>query len=162
MPQRSVSSLSVRPTSSASTRPQSRFSQRPHSRQARSRLVPVCQTLVTLITGLRRDDTENDPEADVFREKVEYAVKNLETTTVVKAAASADISAIDRQIRGWVGLPPVTSLALSLDILFPRHSLKARVNSRDDLARALEAAYSQLKTHISTQEFDLDHDIKAR
>ena len=32
---------------------------------------------------------------------------------MVKAAASADISVIDRQIRGWVGLQPVISLVLS-------------------------------------------------
>lgn len=48
------------------------------------------------------DGSENDPEGEVFREKVDHAVKNLETTTTVKAAASVDMGVIDRQISGWV------------------------------------------------------------
>jgi gamma-tubulin complex component 5 len=101
---RSSSSLSVRPSSSLSTtRPQSRFSQqRPHSRQARSRVGPICQTLVAQVTGLKADGSENDPEGQVFREKLDYAVKNLEPTTIVKAAASVDMGVIDRHISGWV------------------------------------------------------------
>lgn len=43
-----------------------------------------------------------------------------------------------------------------------RHALKARINSRDALADALEASYKKLKHHINTQENDLDQDIKAR
>lgn len=45
---------------------------------------------------------------------------------------------------------------------FSRHALKARINSKDDLAKALEVAYRLLKNHIETQESDLDNDIKAR
>lgn len=96
---RSSSSLSVRPTSSASST-HSRFSQ--HSRQARSRLIPICQILITQLTGLKADGSENDSECEMFREKVDYAVKNLETTTTVKAVAGVDMSVIDRQISGWV------------------------------------------------------------
>jgi gamma-tubulin complex component 5 len=101
---RPPSSLSTRPLSSASTRPQSRFSQRPHSRHARSRLVPICQTLVSQITGIHGqrvgDGAEN--EGDEFGELVEYAVKNLENSTINKASASVDLSVIDRQISGYV------------------------------------------------------------
>jgi gamma-tubulin complex component 5 len=55
---------------------------------------------VTQITGLRANGNENDPEGGMFRQKVDYAVKNLETTTMVKAAASVDMGVIDRQISG--------------------------------------------------------------
>lgn len=99
-PQRASSSLSVRPTSSSSARPPSRFSQRPQSRQARSRLIPVCQTLVKQVTGLKESDSEIDPEGDAFRGKVDYALKHLETTTTIKAAATVDMAAIERQIGG--------------------------------------------------------------
>ncbi|KAF8961085.1 hypothetical protein BDZ97DRAFT_1921610 [Flammula alnicola] len=138
---RPASSLSIRPASSASTRPQSRFSQRPHSRHARSRLIPICQTLVSQITGLNEEGTEKDVDSEEFRELVEYAVKNLETSTINKAAASVDLSVIDRQISG--------------------HALKARINSRDALGEALESAYKKLKLHLEEREADLDQDIKA-
>ncbi|KAF8961118.1 Spc98 family-domain-containing protein [Flammula alnicola] len=138
---RPASSLSIRPASSASTRPQSRFSQRPHSRHARSRLIPICQTLVSQITGLHEEGTEKDVDGEEFRELVEYAVKNLETSTINKAAASVDLSVIDRQING--------------------HALKARINSRDALGEALEYAYKTLKLHLEEREADLDQDIKA-
>ena len=46
--------------------------------------------------------------------------------------------------------------------LCDRHVLKARINSRDTLADALEASYKKFKLHIDTQENDLDQDIKAR
>ncbi|CAA7258523.1 unnamed protein product [Cyclocybe aegerita] len=139
--QRPISSLSTRPGSSASTRPQSRFSQRPSSRHARSRLIPICQTLVTQLTGLKEDGTEQDADGETFREQVEYAVKNLEAITISKASASTDMTVVDKQISG--------------------HALKARLNSRDALGKALQSAYNRLKTHIAQQEMDLDHDIKT-
>jgi gamma-tubulin complex component 5 len=156
---RPSSSLSVRPTSSASTtRPQSRFSQ--HSRQARSRLIPICQKLVTQITGLKSDD---DPEGNTFREKVDYAVKNLETTTMVKSAASVGMDIIDRQISGCVcRLSEWCTAWLLTAGLLSRHALKARINSKDDVGTALEVAYRQLKIHVETQQADLDNDIKVR
>lgn len=157
---RPSSSISIRPASSASTnRPQSRFSQRPHSKQARSRLIPICQVLVRQTTGLKTDGSENDPNGDVFRDKVDYAVKNLETTTMVKVAASVDMSVIDRQIGGYV--VHLDDFLAGLLICFSRHALKARISSKDDLAKALEVAYRLLKNHIETQESDLDNDIKA-
>jgi hypothetical protein len=45
--------------------------------------------------------------------------------------------------------------------LYDRHALKARINSRDALADALEASYKTFKLHIDAQENDLDQDIKA-
>ena len=98
--QRPHSSLSIRPTSSASVRPQSRFSQRPHSRHARSRLIPLCQTLVSQITGLRDEGTEQDADGENFQEAVEHMVKVLETSTISKAAVGVDMSVIDSRISG--------------------------------------------------------------
>ncbi|KAF9480708.1 hypothetical protein BDN70DRAFT_877276 [Pholiota conissans] len=137
---RPASSLSTRPLSSASTRPSSRFSQRPHSRHARSRLIPICQILVSQITGLQEEGTEKDLDGEAFQELVEQAVKSLETSTINKATAGVDMSVIDRQISGF--------------------TLKARINSRDVLGEALEFAYKTLKAHIDGRELDLDQDIK--
>ncbi|KAJ7766862.1 Spc98 family-domain-containing protein [Mycena metata] len=132
--QRPHSSLSTRPLSSASTRPISRISQRPYSRHARSRLLPFCQTLVSQVTGL----SEGDDEA-TFQTVVEYAVKNLESTTMTKAATGVDMGVIDRQVHG--------------------HAQKARINSRDTLAEALQTSYGRLKRQAA-QEHDLDQEIK--
>ena len=97
--QRPTSSLSVRPGSSVSARPSSRFSQRPNSRQARSRLIPFCQNLVKHVTGSKENDSGIIPEA-TFQEKVDYVVRRLETTTMVKAAATVDMGTIERQMNG--------------------------------------------------------------
>ncbi|KAJ7047193.1 Spc98 family-domain-containing protein [Mycena alexandri] len=132
--QRPHSSLSTRPLSSASTRPISRISQRPHSRHARSRLLPFCQTLVSQVTGLREGDDEG-----TFQTAVEYAVKNLESMTMTKAATGVDMGVIDRQVQG--------------------HAQKARINSRDTLAEALQTSYGRLKRQAA-QEQDLDQEIK--
>lgn len=101
---RPASSLSVpRPPSSTSNRPHSRLSIRSqNSRHARSRLVPLCQTLVTQVTGLRDG---KDTEEEDFRTAVEFAVKNLEATTLSKGAVSVDMGVMDRQIRGYVCMP---------------------------------------------------------
>ncbi|KAJ7681203.1 Spc98 family-domain-containing protein [Mycena rosella] len=132
--QRPQSSLSSRPLSSASARPISRISQRPHSRHARSRLLPLCQTLVSQVTGL--NEVEEDGS---FQAAVEYAVKNLESTTMTKAVTGVDLGVIDRQVHG--------------------HAQKARINSRDTLAEALNTSYRRLK-HQAGQVKDLDQEIK--
>lgn len=94
---------------------------------------------------------------------MDHAVKNLETTTTVKAGASVDMGVIDRQISGWVCRVSECFSVLFLIVGFtPRLALKARINSKDELGRALEVAYRQLKTHTETQQADLDNDIKAR
>ncbi|KAJ7461991.1 Spc98 family-domain-containing protein [Mycena latifolia] len=131
---RPPSSLSSRPLSSASARPISRVSQRPHSRHARSRLLPFCQALVSQVTGLKEEDDDG-----AFQTAVEYALKNLESTTMTKAAAGVDMGVIDRQVHG--------------------HAEKARINSRDTLAEALQTSYRRLK-HQAGQEKDLDQEIK--
>lgn len=85
--------MSNRPLSSASNRPHSRISHRPSSRQARSRLLPLCQALVTQITGLN----EKDGDEETYREAVDYVLKNLEAT---KGSPGLDISVMNKQIRG--------------------------------------------------------------
>ncbi|KAF8205803.1 Spc98 family-domain-containing protein [Mycena galopus ATCC 62051] len=126
--QRPLSSASHRPLSSASHRPPSSLSaRRPPSRW----LLPLCQTLVKQVTGLS--------EGDEFQTGVEYAIKNLESMTMLKAATSVDIRVIDRQVRG--------------------HSHKARIQMRDMHAEALEMSYERLK-YQAAQEPDLDQEIK--
>lgn len=131
---RSSSSLSVyrdRPTSSLSTRPHSRLSIR-HARS--SRLLSLCQTLVTQLTGL---DEGKDGGAR-FRAAVASAMNTLESNKA--AAVSVDMEAIDQQILG--------------------HALKARINSRDQLSEALETCFKRLRTQIEATH-DLDQEIKA-
>ena len=109
---------------------------------------------------MKAEGSDNDPGGEAFREKVDYAVKNLETTTTVKATASVDMGVIDRQISGWVCR--FCMFCSLLQFSLPRHALKARINSKNDLGKALEVAYGQLKTHVETQQADLDNHIKAR
>ncbi|KAF8897878.1 Spc98 family-domain-containing protein [Infundibulicybe gibba] len=132
--QRPVSSLS-RPISRTSTRPQSRVSLRPNSRHARSKIIPLCQRLVTQLTGLQ----ERTDESDDYKTAVDFTVKNLEATTMNKAAAGVDMAVMDRQING--------------------HALKARINSQESLGEALQVAYESLKKNLA-KEHDLDQEIK--
>ncbi|KAF7302253.1 hypothetical protein MIND_00792300 [Mycena indigotica] len=129
---RALSRADQRPLSSLSNRPVSRVSQRPHSRHARSRLLPICQSLVIQLTGLREDD-------DGFHNAVEYAIKSLESTTITKAATSVDMSTIDKQVHG--------------------HVQKARITSRDTLAEAFETCYERLKER-AMKDNDLDQEIQ--
>ena len=98
--QRPPSRLSARSASRASVRPQSRFSEWTHSRHARSRLIPLCQTLVSQLTRLQDEGTEQDPDGKNFREAVENMVKALEISTINKAAVGVDMSVIDSRISG--------------------------------------------------------------
>lgn len=95
--QRPSSALNVRPPSSASMRPSSRLSQRAKSR---SRLTPICQTLVTQITGM----DNSTQHLENFNTAVEFAVQNLEATSLVnlKGSVGVDMSTMDKQIRGCV------------------------------------------------------------
>ncbi|PPQ68598.1 hypothetical protein CVT26_003387 [Gymnopilus dilepis] len=138
--QRPASSIGTRPTSSASLRPGSRFS-RPSSRQARSRLIPICQTLATQVTGLKEDGTNEDPDGERFRESVDYVLKHVENTVVNKGSASVDMGVVDKRISGL--------------------ALKARINTQDVFAEALTSAYQRLKSHIEEREADLDQEIKT-
>ncbi|KAJ6583762.1 hypothetical protein B0H10DRAFT_1961990, partial [Mycena sp. CBHHK59/15] len=83
---------------------------------------------------------EDDDNDGSFQTAVEYAVKNLESTTITKAAVGVDIGVMDRQVHG--------------------HAQKARINSRDTLAEALETSYRRLK-HQTAQDKDLDQEIKT-
>ncbi|KAI9569285.1 Spc98 family-domain-containing protein, partial [Boletus coccyginus] len=139
--QRPPSSLSsARPPSSASSfRPQSRISTRPSSRLSRpatrqaTRLLLLCQSLVTQVTGL---SSETDDEN--FRTAVDFASKNLEYA--IKAGASADMTAMDKHFRGY-------------------HVLKASINSHDNLADALRESYRKVKQQAK-ELTDLDEQIK--
>ncbi|KAI0638473.1 Spc98 family-domain-containing protein [Trametes polyzona] len=126
------SSVSVRPPSSASgRRPISRFSHRAPTRQS-SRLLPLCESLVTQLTSLT-------PAADAedFQAAVDYVAKNLDST--VRPSGSTDFATIDKVIRG--------------------HARKARINSHDILGDALDKAYNKLKTHAKAND-DLDSSIQ--
>lgn len=138
---RPPSSLSTTRPSTSTVRPHSRYSQRPHSRHARSRLVPVCQTLIAQVTGLLEDGTPSDEGGEKFRSLVEYAVKSLESTTIHKAAAGVDMGVVDRQISGL--------------------ALKSRINSRDAHGEALEISYKKLKDIVEGRENDLDQEIQT-
>ncbi|KAF8655331.1 hypothetical protein AX16_003104 [Volvariella volvacea WC 439] len=129
----------TRTLSNASNRPSSRLSVRSHIRHVKSRLIPQAQALVTHVIGLKEEGTEGDPTGEFFQQAVEFVVKNLEGTTLMKAAASEDMANIDKRIGG--------------------HALKARINSRDVLAKALEESYKRLKQPGQTQ--DLDDAIKV-
>ncbi|KII94634.1 hypothetical protein PLICRDRAFT_148664 [Plicaturopsis crispa FD-325 SS-3] len=137
---RPVSSASTRPPSSASTRPPtrtgtaSRLSRRPPSRTA-SRLVPFAQALVTNTTGIT---AESDPEN--FVTATDYVVKNVEFAQ--KGATGSDMSGMDK--------------------VFAGHVQKARINSQDEIADALQTAYKLLKAQFAPDkgEQDLDSEIK--
>ncbi len=87
------SASGLRPSSSASTRrPVSRFSHRAPTRQS-SRLLFLCESLVTQVTGLASANDE-----DSFQVAVDYVSKNLDSTT--RPSGSADFATIDRAMRG--------------------------------------------------------------
>ncbi|CAL1700277.1 unnamed protein product [Somion occarium] len=136
----SSSASSVRPATSASIRPSSRattasgssrLTRRPSSRQI-SRLTPLYQSLVSQVTGVTAEEDEEG-----FRSAVEYISKSLDQT--VKPSGTSDLTNIDKHIRGL--------------------SQKARILSQDELAEALDSAYSRLKTCIQEQTSDLDAEI---
>jgi len=97
---RSSSSLSTRPLSSLRDRPPSSLSTRSHSRLSarhvrNSRLLPLCQTLVTQLTGL----AEGKDGGTKFRAAVASAANGLESNKA--AGASVDIGVVGQQIRGY-------------------------------------------------------------
>ncbi|KAI0053720.1 hypothetical protein FA95DRAFT_1508286 [Auriscalpium vulgare] len=127
---RPTSSASVRPVSRVSHRPASRFSQRPPTRQS-SRIQALSQTLVTQVTGL---SPENDE--DNFRTAAEYVSKTIEHPH--KASPSASLDAVEKHLHGL--------------------TLKARINSSETWADAVDACYTQVKGQ-ATQKKDLDDEI---
>ncbi|OBZ70494.1 Gamma-tubulin complex component 5 [Grifola frondosa] len=120
-----------RPASRATQRPISRFSQRPSTRQS-LRLLPFYQELVTQVTGLTAEsDQEN------FRTAVDFVSRNLDQTA--RPSGSTDFATVDKHVRG--------------------HAQKARINSYDTLATALETSYKKLKNQ-SQNCGDLDAEIQ--
>ncbi|KAG7446033.1 uncharacterized protein BT62DRAFT_950010 [Guyanagaster necrorhizus] len=133
----SVNTVIPRPASSASVRPHSRLTQRPQSRLARAhhqRLTGLCEDLVRGVIG--------DADQDEFREQVAYATRSLsaEGTTLSKAGVILGEEEVDRMIRG--------------------HVQKARIQSRDALADALQVSHKALKVQIE-KAHDLDQEIKS-
>ncbi|KAA1466534.1 hypothetical protein DENSPDRAFT_846943 [Dentipellis sp. KUC8613] len=130
---RPPSSASVRSASRLSQRPVSRLSQRPATRQS-TRLLPSIQTLVTQVSGI---SAENDEEE--FRAVVESVSRSLDYKA--KAAPSSNLDDIEKQFKGLVR--------------------KARINSEDAWASALQTSYTKLKTHMQQASTDLDEEIKS-
>ncbi|OJA18586.1 hypothetical protein AZE42_11191, partial [Rhizopogon vesiculosus] len=124
--QRPPSSASfARPVSSASLRPQSRVSRpssrisRPATRQS-TRLLPLCQKLITQLTGLT---PENDEE--YFRIALDFVSRNLEHATATKGGLSSDMATMDKRFHGFIE--------------------KSRIQSNDALAEALKISYQNVK-----------------
>ncbi|KAG1877430.1 Spc98 family-domain-containing protein [Suillus subluteus] len=138
--QRPPSSASfARPVSSASLRPQSRVSRpssrisRPATRQS-TRLAPLCQKLITQITGLTLENDEED-----FRITLDFVSRNLEHATATKGGPSSDMATMDKHFHGFLE--------------------KSRIQSNDTLAEALEMSYRKVKD--SAKELtNIDGDIK--
>ncbi|KAG1760722.1 Spc98 family-domain-containing protein [Suillus occidentalis] len=138
--QRPPSSASfARPVSSASLRPQSRVSRpssrisRPATRQS-TRLVPLCQKLITQLTGLTSENDEED-----FRTTLDFVSRNLEHATATKGGPSSDMATMDKRFHGLLE--------------------KSRIQSNDTLAEALEISYRKVKD--SAKELtNIDGDIK--
>ncbi|KAG1766368.1 Spc98 family-domain-containing protein [Suillus placidus] len=138
--QRPPSSASLaRPVSSASFRPQSRVSRpssrisRPATRQS-TRLGPLCQKLITQLTGLT---LENDEEN--FRIALDFVSRNLEHATATKGGPSSDMATMDKRFHGFLE--------------------KSRIQSNDTLAEALQISYRKVKD--SAKELtNIDGDIK--
>ncbi|KAH9999974.1 hypothetical protein BJV77DRAFT_975603, partial [Russula vinacea] len=131
------SSRTSRPHSSASTRPISRtghvpskFSQRLPSRQM-SRIISLCHTLVSQLTGLQPEDEDGE-----FRALADIVIRSLDYNT--KAAPSSSMNDITKQLHG--------------------RTERARINSQDSWADALEHSFSLLKSKAA-KIHDIDSEI---
>ncbi|KAG0698698.1 Spc98 family-domain-containing protein [Suillus ampliporus] len=138
--QRPPSSASFgRPSSSASLRPQSRVSRpssrisRPATRQS-TRLLPLCQKLITQLTGLNLENDEED-----FRIALDFVSRNLEHATATKGGPSSDMATMDKRFHGFIE--------------------KSRIQSNDTLAEALEISYRKVK-YSAKELTNIDGDIK--
>lgn len=116
------------------------------------------QVLVTQVTGMKEEGSEDDLNGENFRTAVDFVAKNLEARTLNKGAAGVDMGVMDKQFRGYVMV--WTLLLTGFDAL-ARHAQKARINSRDVLSEALETSYQRLKTHVAERPNDLDQEIKV-
>lgn len=96
-----------RPTSRAAHRPVSRHARPPTRQSALARLNPLCQDLVTKLTGL-----SVDVDRDEFKNKVELVSKSLDPT--VRPAGSIDLTTIQAHLRGY--LPRLTRCSIVSDV----------------------------------------------
>ncbi|EIN10987.1 hypothetical protein PUNSTDRAFT_112771 [Punctularia strigosozonata HHB-11173 SS5] len=127
-----VSYAPDRPLSSTSTHISRRPVSRASTRQS-ARLLPLYETLVTQVTGIRAfNDEEN------FHTAVEYVTKSLSFTG--KGGPSMDLASIQRQLRG--------------------HVEKARIQSNEKLATALKVASRRLATQVEQGTHELDTEIQ--
>ncbi|KAI0698574.1 Spc98 family-domain-containing protein [Cytidiella melzeri] len=121
---------SSRPASRSTQRPPSRLAPRPPTRQS-TRLNASYHTLVTQLTGLTLD---NDPEN--FEAVVDFVTRTVDPT--LKPASGIDFPTTQAHLEG--------------------HAQKARINSNDSLATALDLIQARLKV-IAANESDLDAEI---
>lgn len=96
--------MTYRPGSAGGNyRPASRINRPPSRAAQRNRLLPLYQTLVDQVTGLRKEGDEDDGDGDERGTNlVEYVARQLESTTMNKASASQDMSTMDQIISGSV------------------------------------------------------------
>ncbi|KIY72852.1 hypothetical protein CYLTODRAFT_417629 [Cylindrobasidium torrendii FP15055 ss-10] len=126
-----------RPGSSASVRPGSRAAQRPQSRLMQANRLKLTNLCEQLVRGIQGDENE-----DEYHAAIDYSVRtlSLEGMMLNKYGVVQDRTQVDARLRG--------------------HAQKARIQSHDELAEALEKAHQSLKEH-SGQAHDLDEEIKT-
>lgn len=96
--------------------------------------MPLCQKLVTQLTGLTSENDEED-----FRTTLDFVSRNLEHATATKGGPSSDMATMDKRFHGFLE--------------------KSRIQSNDTLAEALEISYRKVKD--SAKELtNIDGDIK--
>ncbi|KAF9000531.1 hypothetical protein BDZ89DRAFT_1246804 [Hymenopellis radicata] len=130
-------SQGIRPVSSASMRPISRLTARPQSRQLRANHLKIVSLCEQLVRNLQGDEDETE-----YHASIDYATRSLslEGTMLNKVGVTIEQVAADRTMGG--------------------HVQKARIQSHDALADALETSYKRLKENFE-KEHDLDQEIKA-
>ncbi|PAV21033.1 hypothetical protein PNOK_0366000 [Pyrrhoderma noxium] len=133
---RPPSSIS-RPSSALSQRTASRISHRPLSRLSRpatrqaSRIAPLCQSLITNLTGF-------NPEQEDFDDLVEAIIRRLDLNG--KHGPAPDFRTVQNQLKNF--------------------SRKARIQSHDELAEAIEMSSKKLRSEIEKGN-DLDSEISV-
>ncbi|KAF9026563.1 hypothetical protein BDZ89DRAFT_1134747 [Hymenopellis radicata] len=134
---RPSSSQGIRPSTSQGIRPISRLTARPQSRQLRANHLKIVSLCEQLVRNLQGDEDETE-----YHSSIDYATRSLslEGTMLNKVGVTIEQAAVDRTMRG--------------------HVQKARIQSHDALADALETSYKRLKENFE-KEHDLDQEIKA-
>ena len=114
------------------------------------------QALVTQVAGLG----EGDGEEEDYRNAVDFVSKNLEFAA--KAGASQDMRAMDNLFNGCNFSSSSVPSNILICMYIYRHIQKARINSNDDLAEALQVSYRLIKGKFTRRDdLDSDHDIRV-